>query len=136
MNKEVKTRVKLFLKIIVLGIIIFVLLAVGFGFYLTRGLESGGALSIQSIDVAKLKDGIYVGKYENGRWSNEIAVAINEGKIVDIHVRKSVFFERKEITNSLFQRVLEKQNTNVDVISGATVTSKAYLKSIENALTN
>lgn len=97
MNKEVKTRVKLFLKIIVLGIIIFVLLAVGFGFYLTRGLESGGALSIQSIDVAKLKDGIYVGKYENGRWSNEIAVAINEGKIVDIHVRKSVFLSEKRL---------------------------------------
>jgi uncharacterized protein with FMN-binding domain len=30
---------------------------------------------------------------------------------------------------------MAKQNTDVDVVSGATVTSKAYLKAMENALT-
>jgi uncharacterized protein with FMN-binding domain len=30
--------------------------------------------------------------------------------------------------------VLEAQNTAVDSVAGATVTSKAYLKAIENAL--
>jgi len=31
-------------------------------------------------------------------------------------------------------RVIEAQSTDIDAVSGATVTSKAYLKAIENAL--
>jgi uncharacterized protein with FMN-binding domain len=34
----------------------------------------------------------------------------------------------------LFDRVIEAQSLQVDAISGATLTSKAYLKAVENAL--
>lgn len=40
------------------------------------------------------------------------------------------------LSDELFSDVIKSQNTTVDTISGATVTSKAYLKSIENALNN
>lgn len=43
-------------------------------------------------------------------------------------------FRREDVTKGILNRVIENQNTNIDVISGATVTCKAYLKSIENAL--
>jgi len=51
-------------------------------------------------------------------------------------VVKTVGFEIPETTNTIINNVMEKQNTTVDTVSGATVTSKAYLKSIENALMN
>ncbi|WP_372994238.1 FMN-binding protein [Lutispora sp.] len=35
-----------------------------------------------------------------------------------------------------FNKVIEAQNTIVDAVSGATVTTKAYLKAIESALNN
>jgi uncharacterized protein with FMN-binding domain len=47
---------------------------------------------------------------------------------------KDVAIPKPEWAKQLFDKVIEKQNTDVDVISGATITSKAYLKSIENAL--
>ena len=47
---------------------------------------------------------------------------------------KTVLFERPEVTQELFDNVIAAQSIDVDVLSGATVTSKAYLKSIENAL--
>jgi len=41
-----------------------------------------------------------------------------------------------DISDDLFKEIIKNQNIKIDVISGATATSKAYLKSVENALTN
>ena len=42
---------------------------------------------------------------------------------------------RKGLTiNNLFDEVIKSQSLQVDVISGATLTSKAHLKAVENAL--
>lgn len=127
---------KMFIKII-LGIIILVVLSIGsFGFYMTRGLNAGKNMIINQIYISKLEDGVYKGKYSGGRWSNEVNVTLKNKKITGIDVVKSVVFEKPELTRTLINNVIEKQNTSVDVVSGATVTSKAYLKSIENALKN
>lgn len=122
---------------IILGIVILLVLAIGgAGFYITRGLNSGKDMSIKHIDTSQLKNGVYEGKYNGGRWSNEVSVVLEDGKITKINVVKSVLVEKPEVTKELINNVIEKQDTAVDAISGATVTSKAYLKAIENALTN
>ena len=59
---------------------------------------------------------------------------MNNKKISKIVIVKSVAFEKLEVSMALIDEVIKKQDTNVDIISGATVTSKAYLQSIENAL--
>lgn len=118
--------------LIVIGVIV---LAIGGGIlYITSGLETGENLAINPVNVAPLEDGRYPGSYDGGRWSNEVAVTISNHQITQIDVIKTVKFEKPEVTTALINAVIEKQNTTVDVISGATVTSKAYLKSIENAL--
>ncbi|MBX4260531.1 FMN-binding protein [Clostridium estertheticum] len=126
----------MFSKIILAVIILLVLIIVGAGFYMTRGLNSGKNMIIKPSDASQLKDGDYTGKYNGGRWSNEVNVTIKDKKVTKIDVVKSVVFEKLEVSRELFNKVIKKQGTNVDVISGATVTSKAYLKSIENALEN
>jgi Uncharacterized protein conserved in bacteria len=118
--------------LVVVGVIV---LAIGGGImYITSGLESGANLAINSVNVAQLEDGSYTGNYDGGRWSNEVAVTISDHKISQIDVIKPVKFEKAEVTDALISSVIEKQDTTVDTVSGATVTSKAYLKSIENAL--
>ncbi|MBW9153303.1 FMN-binding protein [Clostridium estertheticum] len=124
----------MFSKIILGVIFLLVLIIVGAGFYMTRGLNSGKDIIIKPSDASQLKDGVYTGKYNGGRWSNEVNVTIKDKKVTKIDVLKSVVFEKLEVSRELFNKVIKKQDTNVDVISGATVTSKAYLKSIENAL--
>ena len=126
---------KVFIKILA-GIIVLVILVVGgFSFYMTRGLKSGETLAIDHIKASELKDGVYEGKYDGGRFSNEVNVTVEDGKIVKIDVVKSVVFDKPEWTKELFDKVIKRQDTDVDAVTGATVTCRAYLKSIENALT-
>ena len=123
-----------FIKIILAVIFLLVLIIGGSGFYMTRGLNSGKNMIIKPIDTSQLENGVYKGIYNGGRWSNEVNVTIIDKKVTKIVIVKSVVFEKAEVSTALINEVIKKQNTNVDVIGGATVTSKAYLKSIENAL--
>ena len=123
-----------FIKIILGIVCLLVLIIGGTGFYMTRGLNPGKNIVINSMDASQLKDGVYKGKYNGGRWSNEVNVTLKDKKITQIDIVKNVVFEKTEVSRELINKVIKKQDTNVDVISGASVTSKAYLKSIENAL--
>lgn len=125
---------KLFLKIVLAIIIVFILVIGGGMFYITRGLEAGSQVEISSIDLSSINDGIYNGKYSSGRWTNEISVAVKDHKITSIEIIKDVTIPKPEWTQQLFNSVIEEQDIDVDIISGATVTCKAYLKAIEIAL--
>lgn len=119
---------------IVLSILVILIMAGGCGiFYLTRGLDTGEKVVIDDINLSSVNDGVYKGKYNAGRWSNEVNVIVKDHKITKIDVVKDVTISKQEVKEGIINDVIKKQNTNVDVVSGATVTSKAYLKSIENA---
>ena len=122
---------------IVILSILGVLVVVGAGgvFYITNGLEAGENLAINPVDLTAIEDGTYAGVYQAGRWSNEVAVSVADHQIANIAVVKTVTIDDPEMTSTIINNVIKNQNTTVDTVSGATVTSKAYLKSIENALT-
>ena len=122
--------------IIILSIL-GVLVVVGAGgiFYITNGLEAGENLAINPVDLTAIEDGTYAGVYQAGRWSNEVAVSVADHQIANIAVVKTVTIDDPELTSTIINNVIKNQSTTVDTVSGATVTSKAYLKSIENALT-
>lgn len=117
--------------------ILGVLVVIGAGgmFYITKGLEAGKNLAINPVDLKGIEDGTYTGVYQAGRWTNEVAVSVADHQISNIEVVKTIRLEKPDVTTTMINRVIEKQNTTVDTVSGATVSSKAYLKAIENALT-
>lgn len=125
---------KSFFKILISIIIIFILISGAGLFYLSRGLENGKDLKINNVDLSQVNDGIYSGEYKAGRWSNSVEVTIKNHIITKINVTKDVTFPKKDVTEELMAKVIKSQNTNIDVVSGSTVTCKAYLKSIESAL--
>ena len=117
-------------------VIIIVAIAGMFMGCLTCGLSEGANVTLYGIDMSNIPDGSYTGVYEFKRWSNTLVVHVNDNRITGIDIVKDVFAAR--ITNSsgeTIRRVIEAQDTRVDAVSGATVTSKAYLKAIEDALT-
>ncbi|HYF84726.1 MAG TPA: FMN-binding protein [Clostridia bacterium] len=125
---------KLFLKIMLSVFIIFVLVSGGGLFFISRGVEAGEVLEINDVDLSKLNDGTYNGTYNGGRWTNEVNVIVKDHKITGVEIVKDVLLPKPEVTAELVNLVLEKQSPKIDAISGSTVTCKAYLKSIENAL--
>ena len=125
---------KMFLKILLVVFILFVLIIAGGTFYITRGLDAGAKVEVAAVNVSGLEDGIYKGRYTAGRWTNEVNVTVKDHRITKIDIAEDVTFPRPEWTEQMIKKVLDRQNTDVDLISGATVTNKAYLKAIENAL--
>lgn len=125
---------KSILKILLSIIFIFILVCASGIFYLSRGLKEGSEIKVNGIRISDLKDGIYNGKYDAGRWSNQLSVTVKDHKITEINMVDDVTFVKPGVSDELFSKVIEIQNTKVDAVSQATVTSKAYLKSIENAL--
>jgi len=124
-------RIKRILLIVVIGLV--VVLTVGIT-YLNIGMNEGKKVVVGTVDVSQTADGSYVGSYKNSRWSNQVNVTVVNHRITAINIEKTVLIEQQDVTEKLINDVLVAQNTDVEVISGATVTSKAYLKSIENAL--
>lgn len=124
------------LKFIGLILLLLVIVAASGVFYLSRGLEEGVNVVINPVNLSEIKDGVYNGRNDFGRWTNELNVTVANNRITNIEIVKDVKIVSPELSAILFQNVVEEQNIDVDVVSGGTVTSKAYLKSIENALNN
>lgn len=134
-----KRRGKLRMIIYVI-IILAVLLAAGIGgamLYTAGEHKEAKNLPIAAIDFKNIGDGTYIGEYEGGikKWrTNKVQVTVSSGKVTGIEVLEQKYDLKPEFTDKLYDRVIEAQSLQVDTISGATLTSKACLKSVENAL--
>jgi uncharacterized protein with FMN-binding domain len=109
------------------------IVVIGF-LYLSTGLDLERQPKLDGIDPASVSDGTYTGQFKQGRFTNKLSVTVERGKITAIQIIDDVNFSDKKTSDTLFQRVIDQQNTSVDAVTGATVTSNAYLKAIENAL--
>jgi len=117
---------------ILVGILIF---GAGMLIYLTKDLSKYRKMLINDVDLTKIEDGVYEGEFSGGRWKNKLEVTIRDHRIDDIKlIKASSTAGMDDIGEKIFQKVKEKQSLEVDAVSGATVHTKAVLKSIENAL--
>lgn len=125
-----KVWLKVFIGFIgILGLIVIVAIIV-----LMNGMEKGKAVEINQVNLEHVKDGTYTGSYDLTRWSNSVEVTVVNHRIEKIEVIEDVMIQLDELTQRLFNNVIMKQTLDVDIETGSTVTSLAYLKSIENAL--
>jgi uncharacterized protein with FMN-binding domain len=122
-------------KKILIALGVFILLIGGAFAAITNGLSEGQNVVLNGIDLTGVSDGDYTGTYEHGRWTNTVIVHVEASAITGIDIVQDVAAENlTDCSDEIFRRVLESQNTQVDAVSGATVTSKAYLKAIEDAI--
>jgi uncharacterized protein with FMN-binding domain len=96
------------------------------------------SLPLDAVDFNKLNDGTYHGSYEGGmyKWrANECQVTVSSGRVTGIQLQGSNDPGGENTQHkALYDRVIQAQSLQVDTISGATLTSKAYLQAVENAL--
>jgi len=70
----------------------------------------------------------------------QVSIVVNNGKIIAVRPKVSVRTPRSRFINLtvvplLTQEVLQAQSANIQVVSGATVTSRAYAASLQAAIT-
>ena len=105
----------------------------GFAMFLGIGLGLKDAL-IKNVDITKVPNGNYTGELTGSRFGNKLMVTVSAGKITDIQISSDMVVAIPDVSSKIFSEVKEKQSLQVDCVSGATVSSKAYLMSLENAL--
>jgi uncharacterized protein with FMN-binding domain len=119
----------------VFGIIFLaiILIFICFAVYMNRGQNEVMNTKINNIEMDKVSDGVYTGEFKGYRWSNTVLVTVANHKITNITFAKGQQFRVKEVEDKLIGEVIDNQSLNVDTVTGATISSKAILKAIENA---
>ena len=146
MNKTVKEKRKIKVWVILLIVVgVIGVLSAGGIIASAPGRREVRDLVINDVDFKKLRDGTYVGEYagiKDHLRDTQVEVKVAGGKISEIDILKGAIDKAgkaAELTGGLsiddmFNNVVKLQTLKVDVISGATLTSKTHLKALENAL--
>lgn len=88
---------------------------------------------IKIINLANVSDGTYTGSYSSFPVSVTLEVTIQDHQITRITILKHDNGQGKP-AEAIVNAVIEAQSLQVDVISGATYSSKVILKALERAL--
>ncbi|MDP4145154.1 MAG: FMN-binding protein [Bacillota bacterium] len=90
-------------------------------------------ISINKVDLTKVKDGNYTGDFNAIFITAEVNVKVKNHEIVDVKLVKHKN-ERGKRAEIIPEKVVKAQSLQIDTVSGATNSSKVILKAIENAL--
>ncbi|MBN2519846.1 MAG: FMN-binding protein [Bacteroidales bacterium] len=87
------------------------------------------------INLKKIPDNVYKGKYCVGPVKVVTKVTVIGHKIKNIEIIKHRTGQG-QAAEAIIDKIIEEQSVCIDVISGATISSKCILKSVETALKN
>ncbi|MBP1040945.1 FMN-binding protein [Vagococcus sp. BWB3-3] len=101
--------------------------------HVTAGEESKVILQGQQFDQLNLADGQLEGAFKQSAVSAKVKLTIenNHVKGIDLLEHTNGLGSKSE---TIIKTVIEQQGTDVDSVSGATLSSKVILKAIENAI--
>jgi uncharacterized protein with FMN-binding domain len=91
------------------------------------------SIVITNPDLQRIADGTYRGNSKVGPVRVTLDVVIKNNTISAIDLIRH-FNGRGKAAEAIVPRIIEAQSLEVDVISGATGSSKAILKAVEDAL--
>jgi uncharacterized protein with FMN-binding domain len=143
-SKKRKGKGKMWIVLLVIvGGVAAVLL--GGYFFTGAGRREINDLIIGSVDFKKLRDGIFTGEYigvKDHLRDTTVEVTVKNGEITNVKTVKGAVDKNGKASElshgksveDLYKSVLSTKSLTVDVISGATLTSKTHLKALEIAL--
>lgn len=106
------------------------------GFYHLYRISQIKEMPIAVVDLSTIPNGTYKGSFNTPYNGYNIKVVVNDQSISHIDLRREnnfiTYFDRE--AEKVVANVLRFQRTDVDLVSGATVSSKAILMAMSNAL--
>lgn len=95
----------------------------------------------QTTTTGSFKDGNYTGSIADAYYGNvQVKATISGGKITDVtflqypHTHSTSVYINQQAMPYLQQEAIKAQSSNVNIVSGATYTSQAFIQSLSNAL--
>jgi len=98
------------------------------------GARVVSGMHIKNIDLSQIPNGVYKGEQKYLGFVTKVAVYVTRHRITRIDVSEARGGRYVEKAKKVTGKIIAKQSLDVDTITGATVTSKAIIKAVENAL--
>lgn len=89
---------------------------------------------IKKVEQKKYKDGTYTGVGQGKNPDLKVAVTVKDDKITNVEIVSNNETKGKEAINVVPKEIIDTQSTSVDVVSGATMTSKGIMEAVNDAL--
>jgi len=101
----------------------------------SRAVQSGLRLLIADQE-AGLQDGVYQGQAEGAQGEIVLAITVDNGDIVDLEILEEQETEHlaQPAYEELEAQLLREQSADLDVVSGATYTSEAFMEALQVAI--
>ena len=128
---------KIWKKVLIgLGIFIGLIIVFGIAFFfraqhMVKVIDSA---VIQDVDLSQIKDGVYAGEFGEFLVDVKLEVTVQDHQMTKIEIiaqRSGPGYEAL----ATIDRIIEAQSPNVDVVSGATGSSKSIMLAVQKALT-
>ena len=99
---------------------------------LLNGIGHIQAMVINDVDLSQVSDGRHEGEFSWARWRYAVEVTVKDHRMEAIELRKGT--AANNTTRKAVEEMLRSQRVKIDAVTGATVTTKAFSKAVENAL--
>ncbi len=99
-----------------------------------EALKEVREMPIAHIEISTIPDGSYEGSFSYSNTMQRVRVRVTDGRITAIDVLEGSESRHGLQGRTVLERVIAEQRVDVEAVSGATTTSKAYLKAVEKAL--
>jgi uncharacterized protein with FMN-binding domain len=101
----------------------------------TAGMDEVRAYRIPAIDLGRIADGTYEGACDIGRFAVTVNVAVKGHLVTGVEIAdKRQSNVNRELAAALNKRVIGKEKPDFDAVTGASITGKAYLIAVADAL--
>ena len=114
--------------------VIFVIIILSFiGIILGKMKKQLEQIDTSTVDISQVADGIYMGESETELVKVAVNVTVKDGKIENIDILKHECGKGKP-AERIIESIIQKNNVEVDAVSGATVSSAVIQDAVRTAL--
>ncbi|KSU83162.1 Uncharacterized protein, contains FMN-binding domain [Fictibacillus enclensis] len=100
-----------------------------------NGAKPPRQVSKNSVPTNKVyKDGTFIGQATNHIGSVEVAVTFKKDKITDVEITNCDTHYSPSYIQDLPQQVLIRQSANVDIVSGATLSTEDFQQAVDDCI--
>jgi len=122
--------------LIVLGIFLILIIAFGVAFFfrarqMVKRIES---VEIMDVDLTQIANGVYTGEFGDFLVDVQLEVTVKDHKIEKIEIIKQRSGPGYEAIETV-DRIIDAQLPKVDVVTGATGSSRSIMIAVQSALT-
>lgn len=128
-----KKKGMIFIVVFIIIFLIIFLIGIKYIQKIERYKNQVNQITINEINLSNVEDGTYHGSYNTEFVSAKVEVIVKDHKILDIKIIEHINGKGKP-AEIIINDVIKEQKLMVDIVSGATASSKVILKAIEEAL--